>query len=31
MIVPTNVADLASVTAILKNSFDFAAKKEESR
>ena len=28
MIVPTNVADLASVTAILKNSFDFAAKKE---
>jgi regulator of protease activity HflC (stomatin/prohibitin superfamily) len=28
MIVPTNVADLASVTAILKNSFDFASKKE---
>lgn len=28
MIVPTNVADLASVTGILKNAYDFAAKKE---
>jgi len=28
MIVPTNVTDLASVTAILRNSFDFAGKKE---
>lgn len=27
MIVPTNVSDLASVTAILKNTFDFAKKK----
>jgi regulator of protease activity HflC (stomatin/prohibitin superfamily) len=27
MIVPTNVADLASVTGILKNAFDFSAKK----
>lgn len=28
MIVPTNVADLASVTAILKNAFDFAKERE---
>jgi regulator of protease activity HflC (stomatin/prohibitin superfamily) len=27
MIVPTNVADLASITGILKNAFDFAGKK----
>lgn len=30
MIVPTNVTDLASVTAILKNAYDFAGKKESS-
>jgi regulator of protease activity HflC (stomatin/prohibitin superfamily) len=29
MIIPTNVTDIASVTAILKNSFDFAKKREE--
>jgi regulator of protease activity HflC (stomatin/prohibitin superfamily) len=29
LIVPTNVADIASVTAILKNAFDFAKVKEE--
>ncbi len=29
MIVPTNVADLASVTAILKNAFDFGSQKKE--
>jgi len=28
MIVPTNVADLASVTGILKNAYDFAKKEE---
>jgi len=28
MIIPTNVADIASVTAILGNAFDFAKKKE---
>jgi regulator of protease activity HflC (stomatin/prohibitin superfamily) len=28
MIVPTNVADIASVTAILKNAYDFAGKRE---
>lgn len=27
LIVPTNVADMASVTAILKNAFDFADRK----
>ena len=29
MIVPTNVADLASVTGILKNAYDFAKPKDE--
>lgn len=29
LIVPTNVADIASVTAILKNAFDFAKVREE--
>jgi regulator of protease activity HflC (stomatin/prohibitin superfamily) len=28
MIIPTNVADIASVTSILSNAFDFAKKKE---
>jgi regulator of protease activity HflC (stomatin/prohibitin superfamily) len=31
MIVPTNVADLASVTGILKNAYDFTAGKNESK
>jgi regulator of protease activity HflC (stomatin/prohibitin superfamily) len=30
MIIPTNVADIASVTAILSNAFDFAKQKQES-
>lgn len=29
MIIPTNVADIASVTAILSNAFDFAKQKQE--
>jgi regulator of protease activity HflC (stomatin/prohibitin superfamily) len=29
MIIPTNVADIASVTAILRNAFDFAKQREE--
>ena len=29
MIIPTNLADIASVTAILKNVFEFARPKEK--